>query len=116
MIGKTLTSDIYGTEGKKTYNAIKRSLQKKYGDAETSVERIALKLYKESDEFYQCLSYDGCGYYLSYWEGSFGGVELSINGLRRGEGWMKLMYDGPSWGMALERQKNQTSAADEGAF
>lgn len=62
---KKFSSDLYGSEGKAEYENIKALLTRKYGAPESASERSGLKLYKDADEFYQCLKYDGCGFYFA---------------------------------------------------
>ena len=65
MISKDITGDIYGSEGKEKYSALKDALVKKYGQPTNGLERVGMKLWDERDEFYQCLMYDGCGMWIA---------------------------------------------------
>ena len=115
MMGTDITDDPYGTTGKKRYNGIKAAITKKYGphSDEYSIETIGLKLYDESDEFYQCLNYSGCGYYSLLWDLEENGtIGLKINGASRGKGWISLAYEGPRWSDSLDRINNATEEED----
>tara|TARA_B100000963_G_scaffold360948_1_gene394013 strand:- start:1797 stop:2348 length:552 start_codon:yes stop_codon:yes gene_type:complete len=114
MIGETIEGDSTGSEGKSRYGKLKSALAKKYGEPE-NYERTGLKLYDERDEFYQCLEYDGCGMYASYWSNDqlLGAISVQINGLRRGEGWISLTYESKDWGNLLNEIKSKTAAEDE---
>lgn len=68
MNSMTISSDIYGTEGKERFDELLTSLKKKYKVKDTYCY-VGNKLYDESDEFYQCLMYDGCGTWASFLEG-----------------------------------------------
>ena len=90
IMDKEIKSDVYGTEGKKEYFKYKEALTNKYGKPKDSFEFVGKKLYEERDEFYQCLKYDGCGYYLSY----FGDhLSLQLNGIERGKGNLSITYE-----------------------
>lgn len=114
MFEETIDGDSTGSEGKSRYGKLKSALAKKYGEPK-SYEWIGLKLYDERDEFYQCLEYDGCGSYASYWVNDqlLGTIVVKINGLRRGEGWIQLTYESKDWGNLLNEIKAKTAAADE---
>lgn len=91
-------SDAFGRKGKENYQKYKALLSKKYGKPDVSVERFGLKLWDKADEFYQCLAYDGCGGYMAIWTGEEGpSVSLKLNGIRRGEGFIDIIYEGPNW-------------------
>lgn len=89
-MNQEIKSDVYGTKGKKEYFKYKEALTNKYGKPKDSFEFVGKKLYEERDEFYQCLKYDGCGYYLSY----FGDhLSLQLNGIERGKGNLSITYE-----------------------
>lgn len=90
VLSEEITRDPYGVEGKNAYFKYKEALTKKYGKAE-SLEEIGLKVYRESDEFYQCLGYQGCGVYFSNFKQS--GISLLLEGNRHAEGKLKIIYE-----------------------
>lgn len=125
ITGKDITNDIYGTSGISQYNKLKNSLFNKYpedqGYAYTSYEYTASKLYKESDEFYECLKYDGCGSRITYILTaddipSKGTLSIELIGLSRGTGYMTLTYESSSWSEALDMAKSKQNEADEDAL
>jgi len=117
MISKDITGDPYGSDGKEKYSDLKTKLTKKYGNPTGSYEYIGRKLYEESDEFYQCLRYSGCGTYISFFESKSGEVvALELKGLGRGKGYITIGYEGPSWSDALDAYKNKVSKSDEDAL
>ena len=90
VLSEEITRDPYGVEGKNAYFKYKEALTNKYGKPKDSFEFVGKKLYEERDEFYQCLKYDGCGYYLSY----FGDhLSLQLNGIERGKGNLSITYE-----------------------
>ncbi len=65
-------------------------LTKKYGKPSSHLEISGQELYKDYDEFYQCLGYSGCGAYFSVYNFSGGTIGLELIGQSRGEGFLKL--------------------------
>ena len=115
MVGQDITGDPYGTAGKQRYMDYKNAITKKYGPAsdDLTIEMVGLSLYKDSDEFYECLRYSGCGYYTSLWKlDPAGTVNVTIKGASRGKGWVELQYEGPEWASSLDRVKNAQAASD----
>jgi hypothetical protein len=113
MFGKDITGDPYGSTGKEQYRALKASLTKKYG-APKLYEWSATELYKESDEFYECLAYQSCGSQSAYWvEGVIGTIVLEINGASRGKGYLNLNYESARWSDLLDKMKSEMSAGDD---
>ncbi len=116
LISKNITSDISGSDGKALYGKIKRSLIKKYNKPE-SLEHVGLELYKEYDEFYQCLKYEGCGGWFAYWKIKNGGnAILQLKGIKRGTGYIKLTYESKYWGGIVDSIKEREQASDEDAL
>lgn len=109
-------NDVYGTEGKEAYNDLKRLLTKKYGSPSSEIERTGGKLYDDSDEFYQCLKYSGCGGYISLYEVSGGVIGLQLKGLRRGQGYLTIQYESPGFKAAQAGVDASQKTADEDAF
>jgi len=118
MIGKTIDGDSYGSQGKLAYQSIKSTLENKYSSPE-SFEYVGRKLYRDSDEFYQCLAYDGCGKWASYWsvgDDKGGFIGLHLKGLRRGQGYITLTYESKDWGLVVDRIKTEQKVKDSSAF
>lgn len=116
MVSTKFTSDSTGYEGKKLYSKTKSSLSKKYGEPK-SLELTGIKLFDESDEFYQCLRYDGCGYWASYWQPKAGGgVMIEIKGIQRGNGYLRMTYESKLWTSILDSYEADVSGTDENAL
>lgn len=124
VIGENITGDVYGSEGKTNYKNVKNSLMKKYPEADgykhTAFEYIGRKLYDESDEFYQCLKYDGCGSWQTFIgaenDDALGYFIVELKGSSRGTGYINLTYESSNWGKYLDEMKNKESARDDEAF
>ena len=124
VIGEDVTGDLYGSEGKATYNKVKNSLIKKYPEADgyehSSFEWSCNKLYNELDEFYQCLKYDGCGSWTTFIGGAndvaLGFFIIALKGSSRGTGYITLTYESPNWGKYLDEMDDKESAKDDEAF
>ena len=91
-------------------------LSKKYGAPKSSWEQVGLDLYKDSDEFYQCLKYDGCGQYVSLYEYAGGYISLQIKGVSRGKGYLMIGYESPAFYAAKDAIENKQSLSDSEAF
>ena len=116
MIGNSIESDVLGSKGKSIYSDVKSSLVKKYGEPE-SYEYVGEKLYDGYDEFYQCLKYDGCGVWASFWSPENGGhIQMRLIGLLRGVGHLKLTYESKDWEKLLELSNERELAADSDAL
>ena len=112
-----ITNDITGSDGKKTYEQIKRAINEKYGAPKEFFEFSGRKLYKDHDEFYQCLKYDGCGAWISYWDlGTRGAIAVQLKGVSRGVGSIVLTYEGPNWSKGLREAREAKSLKDKGAL
>lgn len=118
MVSDTISSDAYGREGKSAYDRIKTALTDKYGAPSNDYNFIGLKLWDEPDEFYQCLAYDGCGGWASFFENNETGevTALTLRGLRRGEGYLTLAYEGPGWAAALDEKDEAVEFQDRDAL
>lgn len=117
MVSKGITEDIYGLEGKEKYSDLKLKLTKKYGAPTDSLEYTGGELWDESDEFYQCLAYSGCGLYTSIFKSQSGeNVSLVLRGIDRGTGYIMITYEGPSWSESVDAYENKKSKSDEDAL
>ena len=115
VVGKDITRDLYGTEGKKQFADLKQRLSAKYGkpNPNYTIERVGLKLYRKSDEFYQCLAYAGCGAWQTGWKIDDAAIGLEIVGTARGKGYIRLTYESKDFGRLLDEAKAQQAAADD---
>lgn len=113
---KNITNDAYGTEGKNLYNQVKNLLIDKYGHPSTNLESTGNKIYKDSDEFYQCLNYSGCGAYVSIFSYAQGSIMIKLEGSRRGEGLLRIMYESPEFDKSVREIKEADLEKDAEAF
>jgi len=110
-ISKNITNDAFGTQGKSKYDELKEGLTKKYNMAGNSFERVGMTLFKESDEFYQCLKYSGCGMYSTSWKSEAVDILLELKGLSRGVGYLTIVYEHKKWNDVVDKIKNNNSEA-----
>ena len=89
----TIKADLYGSEGKKNFDDLRSALIQKYGPPSQDYQRVGMKLFKESDEFYQCLKYDGCGVWLSIFKVDGKSIMVSLTGIGRGVGSISLIAE-----------------------
>lgn len=116
-IGNTIKNDADGSKGKARFSTLKKSLDDKYGKATSEGQHTGLKLYQETDEFYQCLAYDGCGIWSAVYEPSGRAVVLQLNGISRGTGWVDIVAESvPEWGDSLKQKAAGNNASDKNAL
>lgn len=114
-----ITDDIYGSEGKKIYIQVKELLTKKYGQPSSNYEMVGGKMYDESDEsdeFYQCLDYSGCGAYVSIFNYAGGIISVQLKGRSRGEGFLAIGYESPQFSTAKDEIERGDIKSDADAF
>lgn len=112
MVSLNTRNDITGSEGKGLYSKIKKAITDKYGNPH-EYEYSGVKVYKEYDEFYQCLNYSGCGNWTSFWEPKEGGsIALEIKGVTRGEGFLKLSYESKDWSDIINERQQKSDKKD----
>ncbi|WP_218352746.1 hypothetical protein [Alteromonas lipotrueiana] len=116
VVGNTIDSDSTGSEGKATFEKIETALNGKYGDAPKSLKHVGLELYDEWDEFYQCLAYDGCGYWLSFWDIGEGALFMELKGLKRGSGYLNIVYESPDYSQLAAAIKQNRLNSDVDAL
>ena len=116
-IGKDIANDPNGTDGKERFDVLKKSLQDKYGTPSTNYQSVGNKLFKEHDEFYQCLAYSGCGLWVALFTTPTKVVAVELNGLRRGTGYIQVSAEAvPGWHEALEKVKSFKNRSDADAL
>ena len=120
VFGNYIENDIYGNKGKKDYERVKASLYKKYpessGFTHNEYEFVGLEVYDQSDEFYQCLDYDGCGYWVTYILSKNGGVSVQLNGDSRGKGNLNVTWESPEWSKMQAEIVDDVSTQDDDAL
>jgi len=114
---KSITNDSTGSDGKERFNVLNKSLQDKYGTPDFKSQRIGSKLFKEYDEFYECLKYAGCGNWACGYEKPTKVIVLELKGLSRGTGYISLQVEAvPEWGDALNKFKSIKNKSDADAM
>jgi len=116
VFSEKITNDLYGSEGKGLYNKVKSLLAKKYGGPADSTELMGLDIYKDTDEFYQCLKYNGCGYYRSSYKYGDGFVAIQLKGVSRGTGTLKILYESSGFLVAKDEIEKNSQKSDESSF
>ena len=116
IVVENISGDAYGSQGVEDYKKLKNILSKKYGKPSDQYEYIGRDIYKESDEFYQCLAYQGCGAYSSFYKPAGGGViGLELKGQRRGEGFLTINYESTLFDKVIkERDSESQTKAEQG--
>ena len=113
MLGETIEDDPYGITGLERYKAYKSALTKKYGEPTSSYEYKGGALYKDADEFYECIDYAGCGSQMSIFKKDGVSVLVKINSSgRRGRGWVSISYEGPQYMNLVNAFEEAQNASD----
>ncbi len=116
-VGKNITDDAFGTSGKEQFESLKTALTEKYGIPDNNFQNVGGRLFKEADEFYQCLAYSGCGMWVSIFKSPDKYLMLELKGIRRGTGYVSLTAEAsPQWNEAMQRQKQQKNKSDKDAL
>lgn len=112
VIGANITNDIFGTDGKAQFDSIAKALEGKYGSPKQTYDYIGLKLWNNSDEFYQCLAYDGCGGWAKFYESKKAGLRivLELKGINRGVGYNQVWYEFENFDKAIAKLKQAKQA------
>jgi hypothetical protein len=114
---KDVTNDVYGNEGKKRFADLRSALIAKYGKPATELQDTGMKLYKDAEEFYQCLNYTGCGLWVSIFHAPGKKILVQLHGTSRGRGWIAVMAESdPEWPNAVELDSKRTNASDKNAL
>lgn len=113
MLGETIIDDPYGITGLERYKGYKSALTKKYGEPTDSYEWKGQALYRDADEFYECIDYSGCGTQTSIFKKDGVSVMVKINSSgRRGQGWLSIMYEGPQYMNLVDAFEEAQNASD----
>lgn len=116
-IGKDITNDPTGSSGKDRVESLTSALTDKYGKPSNNYQSIGNKLFKEYDEFYQCLAYSGCGQWATIYEPNDKDISVELKGQRRGSGYILLTVESkPQWSKALEIFKTRRNSSDKDAL
>ena len=116
-ISKDISNDPTGSTGKERFETLQSTLAEKYGKTIFNSQSIGNKLYKEYDEFYQCLAYSGCGQWTKFFESADKVISVELKGLRRGIGYIEVTAEAkPQWNRALEAYKSNKSKSDKDAL
>lgn len=111
-VSNHITNDPTGAEGKAIYKTLQDGLIEKYGKKNAvSYHATGRKVYKEPDEFYQCLGYSGCGLWIDGWQLADKSIALKINSAKqRGSGWVSISYEAmPEWEKALSADQDKAN-------
>ncbi|MBY6017943.1 hypothetical protein KUW04_09145 [Halomonas denitrificans] len=112
-----IENDAFGTEGKALYASLVNALLGAGYQEENRLESVGNALWNEPDEFYQCLDYDGCGYWIWFGRDASGDtVMVKIEGVRRGQGRVRAIFESPKWNTLVEASQQQQAARDSDAF
>ena len=116
-IGKNISDDPTGRSGKDRFETLHSSLLQKYGQPKLNSQTIGNKLFKENDEFYQCLKYSGCGLWVSAFETQDKLLSIELKGLTRDAGYLEIVAEAkPQWGQAVEAYKARKNSSDKDAL
>ncbi|CAM6702482.1 hypothetical protein KI485_000950 [Salmonella enterica subsp. enterica serovar Infantis] len=113
---KVIHNDAFGHEGIESYKRYKKILSDKYGKPE-SYEYSGRLVYKNKSEFYECLAYEGCGGYSSFFSPSNdGGLYMMLKGYRRGEGELRIIYESKEFNNAQKEIESISEEKDKAAL
>ncbi|KPA14943.1 hypothetical protein MHK_004850, partial [Candidatus Magnetomorum sp. HK-1] len=116
MISKDIDDSLSGFSGRNRYNDLKSLLAKDYTLSE-SFEYVGRKLYKEFDEFYQCLAYKGCGDWCSFFKNEEGvSVTLELSPVNKGKGYIRISVEGPEWSSILDAKNEKIRLLEDEAL
>ncbi|MBR7782677.1 hypothetical protein [Undibacterium luofuense] len=115
--GDTIFDDAFGEKGKERFSNLHDALTQKYGEQETGTKTVGLKLYKESDEFYECLRYQGCGMWTAIFKTNSKSIVLDLVGVARGKGYVNIMVEAvPEFKDAIQQFNTKKNKLDAGAL
>jgi hypothetical protein len=116
-ISDQISGDPTGSTGKERFETLNTLLVQKYGTPKQNMQSVGNRLFKEYDEFYQCLAYSGCGMWVSLFETTDKFLSLQVKGVRRGAGFLDITAEAkPQWSQALEVYKSRKNNSDKDAL
>lgn len=93
-----VAGDPNGSQGRSKYVEMKKTVVETRGNPSDETLVVGARLFDQEDEFYQCLTYEGCGVWSALWEEKpSGGVLLSVEGLGPGQGYVQLDFESADW-------------------
>jgi len=116
VIAENISEDAYGYKGTEAYKKLQDILSKKYGSPSVHEEYSGQTIYKENDEFYQCLAYQGCGTYSSIYKPAGGGtvgLEIHGRGRERGQGYITITYESTLFDQVIREQDSDSKTKVE---
>jgi hypothetical protein len=114
---KDISEDPYGSKGIKEFTKYTNILTKKYKEPGLHKTITGVTLYENSDEFYQCLRYAGCGMYLAIWDLPDGGaISLELKGIARGKGFIVISYETPAFSAELRKSEERNRKKAESSL
>ncbi|MBY6188315.1 hypothetical protein KUV89_17000 [Marinobacter hydrocarbonoclasticus] len=117
MNSSLIEGDAYGRDGKALYDSLVKALIGAGYQEENRIESVGHALWDEADEFYQCLGYDGCGYWMWFGVDAAGDKAMvQIEGRSRGTGRVRATFESARWSDVLNAGKDQQNQADSEAF
>lgn len=97
-ISYDIETDPNGSLGRSKYGEMKAIIASRLGEPTDETLVVGARLFDQEDEFYQCLSYEGCGVWSALWEHApSGGVLLSVEGVGPGQGFVQIDYESANW-------------------
>ena len=116
-LSRDISNDPSGSSGKERFETLRSALIQKYGQPKLNYQTVGNKLFKEYDEFYQCLRYSGCGLWVSSFEAPDKTLNIELKGLNRGTGYVDITAEAkPQWEQALEVYKSRKNSSDKDAL
>jgi hypothetical protein len=116
MSSVDITDDLYGSKGKEKFQIVYDQISAK-NKLTNKFMYSGQELYKDRDEFYQCLKYKGCGSWIAFFDGDNKIIALELKPLERGEGYISIRAEAkPEWSNFLDQIKAQESSKDSESF
>lgn len=97
VTGEIIRNDATGHKIKQRYKRLRKLLQERYGQPTRIREYSGRQKYTAYYEFYQCLEYQDCGNWASYYGRGPTTVSLRVHGVDRDSGYYRLIFKGPHW-------------------
>lgn len=102
-ISTEITGDPNGSDGKKMFKDLLTVFTERYGKPIDLTQVVGRTLYRDADEYYECLKYTGCG----LWQALFKTPEkialLRLYGTGRGSGYMKITVEADEWSGVVDQ-------------